>query len=72
MKVINKEMVKRHKTIDKIQFEIDALKELNHPNIVRYAADFEDAVNIYIVTTKCQTNLYNHFQLKAPLIDEEA
>lgn len=53
MKVVSKERITKPKAIEKMKSEIAIQASLNHPNIVRSYAAFEDASNHYIVTELC-------------------
>ena len=52
MKIMNKgKMTSKEKT--RLKYEIDLLKNLDHPNIVKLYEVFEDKQNIYLVTELC-------------------
>lgn len=38
---------------DRFRFEIDLVKSLDHPNIVRVYETFEDATDVYLVMELC-------------------
>ena len=44
----------RHYELDDILREINILKSLNHPNILKYIHSFHDSKNIYILTELCE------------------
>lgn len=53
VKIINQfEMSQQEKV--RLQYEIDILKNLNHPNIVRLYEVFQDKKQIYLVTELCE------------------
>jgi serine/threonine protein kinase len=39
--------------------ELSCLKQISHPQILRYLYDFQTKNNIYIVTEICEETLYN-------------
>ena len=52
VKILNKDaMDEKEKT--RLQYEIDILRNLDHPNIVKLYEIFEDKHNIYLVTELC-------------------
>lgn len=52
MKILDKsQMDEKEKT--RLKFEIDILKNLDHPNILRLYEVFEDKKYIYLVTELC-------------------
>ena len=52
VKILDKsEMEEKEKT--RLKFEIDILKNLDHPNILRLYEVFEDRKYIYLVTELC-------------------
>ena len=53
LKVIPKERITKPKALEKMKSEIAIQASLNHPNILRSYAAFEDPVNHYIVTELC-------------------
>jgi len=53
VKIINKNFVNNSEKT-RLQYEIDILKNLNHPNIVRLYEVFEDRNSIFLVTELCE------------------
>lgn len=53
LKVVPKERITKPKAIEKMKSEIAIQASLNHPNVLRSYASFEDAVNYYIVIELC-------------------
>lgn len=51
IKVLNK--VQNKDNMKNIWNEIDTLKNLNHPNIVKYIEHYENEYNVYIVLEHC-------------------
>jgi serine/threonine protein kinase len=47
IKVINK--VKINQQVDKVMNEIEVLKDLDHPHIVKYVEFYENEYNMYLV-----------------------
>ena len=56
VKAMNKELLeaKMDVTIKEIRLEIDCLKELDHPYIVKCIETFDNPYNIFIVMDLCQ------------------
>lgn len=52
MKILHKKNMDEKEKV-RLQYEIDILKNLDHPNIVRLYEVFEDKQNIYLVTELC-------------------
>jgi polo-like kinase 1 len=52
-KIIKKASLKTDDKKEKLQFEITLQKSLDHPNIVRLEAFFEDDENVYILMELC-------------------
>ena len=44
---------KQTKHLDELRLEIDLLSQMDHPNIVKLVASYEDKVNLYMVTEFC-------------------
>jgi calcium-dependent protein kinase len=53
VKRLSKEKMSAHAKI-RLEYEIDTLKNLDHPNILRLYEVFEDKKYIYLVTEFCQ------------------
>lgn len=54
MKIISKNMVNDKVEYEQIEFEINILKRLDHPNILKLFEFFQDDINYYIVTELCE------------------
>lgn len=52
-KVITKESLKIHNRKEKLELEITIQRKLNHKNIVKLEAFFEDNDNVYIILELC-------------------
>ena len=52
MKILNKATLKE-KDIRRFHYEIELLKEIDHPNIIKVFEYFVDSDKIYIVTELC-------------------
>jgi calcium-dependent protein kinase len=53
MKIINKEILSKGYTFNDIEAEINILKSLDHPNIIKVYEFFVDDINFYIITELC-------------------
>ena len=53
VKIIDKSVMSESEKT-RLLYEIDILKNLNHPNIVRLYEVFEDKVSIFLVTELCE------------------
>lgn len=53
VKILAKRCISQSEQV-RLKYEIDILKNLTHPNILRLFEVFEDATNIYLVTELCQ------------------
>lgn len=51
IKIIPKKAVKNH---ERFKREIDIMRELDHPNIIKLYETFEDSRNIYLVMEMCE------------------
>lgn len=51
-KIVKKNMFKK-KDYQKMQKELDIMKRLDHPNIVKVIDVYEDSEHIYIITELC-------------------
>ena len=57
----------------RLQYEIEILKNLNHPNIVRLYEVYESKSNIHIVTELCDgVELFNEIITQDNLTEHEA
>lgn len=70
MKVVPKERISKPKAIEKMKSEIAIQASLNHPNILRSYAAFEDATNHYIVTELCPGHSVRDLVKKAGHLSE--
>lgn len=52
VKILNKAQMDEKEKV-RLKYEIDILKNLDHPNIVRLFEVFEDKTSIYLVTELC-------------------
>lgn len=52
MKILDKSKMSDKEKV-RLKYEIDILKNLDHPNIVRLFEVFEDGIRIYLVTELC-------------------
>jgi len=52
VKIMRKDKITRSEQV-RLRYEIDILKNLDHPNILRLFEVFEDKRNIYLVTEYC-------------------
>lgn len=52
VKILGKANMAQSESI-RVRYEIDVLKNLTHPNILRLFEVFEDAQNLYLVTEYC-------------------
>ena len=69
-KVIPIKTEKKKFTIDNIIKEIRMHKYLNHPNIIKYIHQFEDANNIYILTELCKNQTLRQLLKKRGTLTE--
>eukprot|EP01029_Cantina_marsupialis_P007704 TRINITY_DN1872_c1_g1_i3.p1 TRINITY_DN1872_c1_g1~~TRINITY_DN1872_c1_g1_i3.p1 ORF type:complete len:510 (+),score=122.78 TRINITY_DN1872_c1_g1_i3:55-1584(+) len=62
MKCIEKRKVTKEE-LPQLRNEVEVLKELDHPNIIRLHASYEDPATIYIVTELCTGgDLFSHLE----------
>ncbi|CAD8096433.1 unnamed protein product [Paramecium primaurelia] len=60
LKIINKSCTIKTQTQQHLQREIQIMKQLNHPNIVKLFKDFSDEKNVYLLLEYCnQGSLFN-------------
>jgi calcium-dependent protein kinase len=52
VKIIEKDKMEEQEKI-RLQYEVEVLKNLNHPNIVRLFEVYESKENIFLVTELC-------------------
>lgn len=52
VKIIDKRLLPREQQ-SKLRFEIDIMKQLDHPNIIRLFEDYRDANHVYLVMELC-------------------
>ena len=60
----------RHYELDDILREINILKSLNHPNILKYIHSFNDSKNIYILTELCENKTLRNLLKKRGTLTE--
>ena len=70
LKVIPKERITKPKAIEKMKSEIAIQASLNHPNVLRSYAAFEDQTNHYIVTELCPGHSVRDLVRKAGHLSE--
>jgi len=71
LKVVPKERITKPKAIEKMKSEISIQGSLNHPNILKSYASFEDSTNYYIVTELCPGNSVRDLVRKNGHLSEE-
>ena len=69
---MNKEAISREEQV-RLRYEIDILKNLDHPNILKLYEVFEDKSKIYLVTEICNGGeLFDEVIKKHSLNEKEA
>jgi len=66
VKIISKSDLNEHRRI-RLKSEIDLLKTLDHPNIVRLLEVYESDERVYLVFEYKNGDLYNYIQTKGPV-----
>ena len=73
VKVIEKKIFANKYNLKNIQSEIDIMKKVEHPNIVRLHDVYQTNNNMYIVTEFCEDgDLHSHLKKKKRLSEEQA
>ncbi|CAD8213388.1 unnamed protein product [Paramecium octaurelia] len=72
LKIINKQQISQNQA-DAIKHEVEIMKLINHPYIVRLVESFENKSHIYLVTELIKDgDLYDYVEEKKYLAEEEA
>lgn len=72
IKVVELSSIKTPALVDLLYSEIDIVKMLNHPNILRCYDVFSSSNNCYIITEICDGNLETRIKTKGPMPEREA
>ena len=73
IKIMQKSRIKNKEELIRINREIEMLKNLNHPNVIKIHKIFEDSKNFYIIMEYCQNGeLFNRIVKKQHLNEDEA
>lgn len=67
IKVVELSSIKTPALVDLLYSEIDIVKALNHPNILRCYEVFSSSNNCYIITEICDGNLESAIKRKGPM-----
>ena len=70
MKILNKEQMSEDEKV-RLKYEIDILKNLDHPNIMKLYEVFEDDTSIYLVSELCLGGELFEVLLKKKNFDEK-
>ncbi|CAD8157767.1 unnamed protein product [Paramecium octaurelia] len=72
LKIINKQQISQNQ-VEAIKHEVDIMKLINHPYIVRLVESFENRSHIYLVTELIKDgDLYDYVEERKYLAEEEA
>eukprot|EP01017_Pseudomicrothorax_dubius_P025565 TRINITY_DN2774_c0_g1_i12.p1 TRINITY_DN2774_c0_g1~~TRINITY_DN2774_c0_g1_i12.p1 ORF type:complete len:549 (+),score=73.44 TRINITY_DN2774_c0_g1_i12:1025-2671(+) len=73
MKVINRKVIDKSTLQARYRRELEIHSSLDHPNIVKLHASFEDEDNLYLIMEYCEGGeLYKYLQQKTSLNEQEA
>jgi calcium-dependent protein kinase len=71
MKIISKDILSKGYTMKDLEAEINILKKLDHPNIIKVFESFQDSSNFYIISELCsEGNLFEKLE-KMVYINEQ-
>ena len=72
VKIMRKDKISKNQSV-RLKYEIDVLKNLDHPNILKLYEVFEDKQSIYLVTEFCSGgDLFDEIIAKGRFEEQEA